>query len=295
MAWSGGTFTRAEGTTGWADDEAASIGIESGRHDTSDNDLAAGINACLNKDGSNAATAALNMGGFRLTALGNATALTDAAKVLQVQNGTYNFAGAGGSGAAYTLDLAPDLTAYAQGQVFWFFAFTNSSSTTPTLNVNGVGAKTIKRPDLSALAIADIVGGRTYCVAYDGTDFLLQNPTPQYVSWTPTVGISAGAVGSTSTTGVYKRDIENVVHFTLEFTTTVSGGGGLIDFTLPTTALNQHTNYVGSELIATAPNMAIGRHTSTTVVQLSRVGPISTLSWGDGTYTIRVSGSYPSA
>ena len=55
MAWSAGVFTRTNGTytgTGvWTSDAAASVKITATRHDTHDQDLAAGINACLHKGG----------------------------------------------------------------------------------------------------------------------------------------------------------------------------------------------------------------------------------------------------
>jgi len=74
MAWSGGTFTRANGATEWQDDAALGIGIEAGLHDAQDNDLATGINTCLTKDGQNTPTANLPMGGFKHTGAGVATA-----------------------------------------------------------------------------------------------------------------------------------------------------------------------------------------------------------------------------
>lgn len=65
MAWSGGTFTRTNGVnsgaTTWATDAAAGVKIVDTRHDTHDQDLATGINQCLNKDGSNYADA-INVG-----------------------------------------------------------------------------------------------------------------------------------------------------------------------------------------------------------------------------------------
>jgi|DEB0MinimDraft_6_1074348.scaffolds.fasta_scaffold07704_2 hypothetical protein len=68
MVWSGGTFTRIDGTTGFQDDEAAGTGIESGIMDTAFNDLATdGINQTLNKAGQNSPTANLPMGGFKHT------------------------------------------------------------------------------------------------------------------------------------------------------------------------------------------------------------------------------------
>ena len=88
MAWSGGTYTKGNNATGgWTGDAASGIGIEAGRHDTQDNDFATGINQCLNKDGSNAATGNLNIGSFKLTAVANGTASTDATNYGQVEAG----------------------------------------------------------------------------------------------------------------------------------------------------------------------------------------------------------------
>jgi hypothetical protein len=76
MAWSGGTFTRANPT--WVTDAGLGIGIEAGRHDAQDNDFTTGINQCLNKDGSNSATGNLNFGGFLPTNIGAGTAAAPA-------------------------------------------------------------------------------------------------------------------------------------------------------------------------------------------------------------------------
>lgn len=78
MPWSAGTFTRTYGSTGWQGDNVAGTPILADRHDTNDQDLATGINACINKDGSNSMTANLNMGGFIPTNLGAGTAAAPA-------------------------------------------------------------------------------------------------------------------------------------------------------------------------------------------------------------------------
>lgn len=86
MGWSGGNYTKGNAATGgWVGDASLGIGIEAGRHDTQDNDFATGINQCLNKDGSNAATGNLNLGGFIPTNLGSGTA---AAPALCMNNDT---------------------------------------------------------------------------------------------------------------------------------------------------------------------------------------------------------------
>lgn len=77
--WSGGTYTKGNNATGgWTGDQSLGIGIEAGRHDTQDDDFATGINQCLNKDGSNAATGNLNLGGYRPTNIASGTAAAPA-------------------------------------------------------------------------------------------------------------------------------------------------------------------------------------------------------------------------
>lgn len=100
MPWSGGSFSRTNGsntgTTVWQQDEAGAVDIEADRHDTHDQDLADGINACLAKDGSNAMTGNLNLNG---NSFDNASApvnftetdpvdLTDAGNALSVGGAT---------------------------------------------------------------------------------------------------------------------------------------------------------------------------------------------------------------
>jgi hypothetical protein len=85
MAWSGGTFTRANPT--WASDAQGGLGIEPGRHDAQDNDFTTGINQCINKDGSNAMTGNLNLNTNKIVGLANGTNSTDATSWGQLTNG----------------------------------------------------------------------------------------------------------------------------------------------------------------------------------------------------------------
>lgn len=86
MPWVGGIYKKSNfATNGWTGDAANNIGIEAGRHDTQDDDFAAGISQCLNKDGSNAVTGNLNFGGsYKITNLTPGTASTDSATYGQV-------------------------------------------------------------------------------------------------------------------------------------------------------------------------------------------------------------------
>jgi len=100
MPWSSGSFTRTDGTrtgsTVWAQAKAALVKIIASAHDTHDQDLASGINACLNKNGENAATANIAMGSHKLTGLANATTSGDALHYGQI----------GSAVQAYDADLA---------------------------------------------------------------------------------------------------------------------------------------------------------------------------------------------
>lgn len=86
----------------------------------------------------------------------------------------------GGAADAQTLtsDSVAAITAYAAGMAFVFKAgYTNTGAA--TLNVDGVGAKSIKKGGAqAALAANDIVAGGIYFVAYEssGDCFLLLNP-----------------------------------------------------------------------------------------------------------------------
>lgn len=208
MGWSGGTYRKGNyGTNGWTGDASLGIGIEAGRHDTQDDDFQNGINQCLNKDGSNAATGNLNLGANRITNVGAGTARNDAAQVGQVQDSALQWGGtSGGAANAQTLTLSPVVTAYAAGQRFSFLAgFTNTAAA--TLNVNGVGAKNIFNAATgAAIGAGEIVSGRAYEVIYDGTQFLLLNDvTPiqngDYI-WLGTTGGTATAQTATATPAI---------------------------------------------------------------------------------------------
>lgn len=86
------------------------------------------------------------------------------------------YAAGGGSANAQTVTLSPAVSAYAAGlKACWLPADANTSST-PTLNLNGVGAETIIKTGGAALANGDLSISAVACVVYDGTYFELQNP-----------------------------------------------------------------------------------------------------------------------
>ena len=85
MPWKiDGTFERVTNNTQeqtpdklWVQDLEASIKIIATRHDYHDHDIAEGITRCLNLDGYNQMYANLNMGGYKITNVDDATVNTD--------------------------------------------------------------------------------------------------------------------------------------------------------------------------------------------------------------------------
>ena len=183
MPWSGSspnqTFQRSDGTrtgtTVWQQADAAGVDIIATDHDTHDQDFAASLNAALKKDGGNTPTANLPMGGFRHTNVANAAALTQYLTASQAfaQVGEY-VATVGGSANAVTLTTGFSLSAYAAGQTFLFKVATSNSGAT-TINVDGLGAKTVLRQEGTALQSSDLYADAFARVTYDGTYFKLQN------------------------------------------------------------------------------------------------------------------------
>lgn len=89
-----------------------------------------------------------------------------------IQNASYIYAADSGGSDAYAITLAPAITAYTVGMAIQFKANTANTGAA-TLNVNGLGAKTIKKNVSSDLSTGDILAGQMVKVLYDGTNFQL--------------------------------------------------------------------------------------------------------------------------
>ena len=71
---------------------------------------------------------------------------------------------------AYAATLAPAITAYTTDQKV-YLKFTNANTGAATINLNGLGAKSIKKSGTAALVAGDISAGQILCLVYDGTNF----------------------------------------------------------------------------------------------------------------------------
>lgn len=104
-----------------------------------------------------------------------------------------------GTANTYVITLATAPTAYAKYQTFRFVAKTTNTGAS-TLNVNGLGAKAIKKNVTSDLVVGDILAGQVITVTYDGTNF-------QIVPMNVTTGIFSGDLNNLTSPGLYSGGI----------------------------------------------------------------------------------------
>jgi hypothetical protein len=149
--------------------------ISSTNYNSQNTDYNNGLSNVICKDGQTTITANLPMSNYRHTGVGNAVARSDYAAAGQVQDGAFIWCGtAGGTADALTLTPSPAITAYAAGQVFRFIAGASPNTGAATVAVSGLSAKAIQAYG-AALAASQIVAGKIYQVAYDGTQFQLSS------------------------------------------------------------------------------------------------------------------------
>jgi hypothetical protein len=170
MAFSGGIYIL---TYNWTT-EAAAPPIEIAKLDTEFAGVATGLSTCILRDGTGLPTAAIPFNSQRITTLGNATANADAANAGQVQNGSLITLSAVSGVDTITATMTPTLAAYTTRMVITFTP-AGSNTGAATLNINGLGAKSIKKGNGTALAAADLVAAVPALLIYDGTNFVLIN------------------------------------------------------------------------------------------------------------------------
>lgn len=108
-----------------------------------------------------------------------------------VFNSVYQFAEDAEANDTYAITIAGWSSAYATGQVVYFLANTANTGAA-TLNINGIGAKTIKKQNDQDLATGDIEAGQVVVVAYNADDDvfeMLSTPASlQALAYRATVG-----------------------------------------------------------------------------------------------------------
>jgi hypothetical protein len=116
----------------------------------------------------------VNLNFQRVTNLADATAASDAVNVNVLQSTLTQHAAGGGSTNTYTASLSPAPASYVAGLLLYVLIPASSTNTGAcTLNVNSLGAKSIKTQAGADPASGALVSGGIYAFIYDGTNFQL--------------------------------------------------------------------------------------------------------------------------
>ncbi len=225
-----------------------------------------------------------------------------------------------GSANAYSVTASPPLTSLSEGScVAVKINVTNTAGS--TINVNGLGAKAIKKGNGLDVAAGQLKAGSIYTLRYDGVNFILQgeggdygNAQPEHVLAPYTIGTEDGVIpgtmpnnGPTSAETInltaqnqeytiasgwhsglrkIKAVISNLAAGVIKADTTV--GGILGTFTADATAtaariLSGYTAYVnGQKVTGNIPSKAAQTYTPTTTDQA-----IGANQWLTGIQTIK--------
>lgn len=117
---------------------------------------------------------------------------TPAVNAATIQKGAWLYAADAGANDTYAITLTPAPAAYTTGMVVRFKANTANTGAA-TLNVNALGAKTIKKDSNQDLVTGDIKASQFVEVIYDGTNFqLISGDNPYGAKGDIVVGTALG-------------------------------------------------------------------------------------------------------
>lgn len=143
---------------------------------------------------------------------------------------TYDYIASATGSDAYAITVAPAPTAYVTGQKFTFKADVANTGAA-TLNVNSLGAKTIKKNVTVDLATNDIIANSIVTVVYDGTNFQLDNggiSTTGNGDYAADYTVGSSAIQNSTQTHTITHNlgtIPRLINVTTQNVSTVGGGG----------------------------------------------------------------------
>ena len=140
-----------------------------------------------------------------------------------------------GAANAYAIAPVPPITAYVTGQVVTLKP-THANTTASTINVNSLGTKNIKLLDGTDPVANNLLTAGTYIVIYDGTNFVLQNPSGAGSTQPTTQYLTSGSSATYTTPANCKKIKVRMIG-------SGGGGGGTGGTTGPTGAQGQTTSF----------------------------------------------------
>jgi hypothetical protein len=117
------------------------------------------------------------------------------ARANEIQNSSFVYAASSAGSDTYAITLSPSPASYAVGQVFYFLADVANTGAA-TLNVNALGAITIKKNRDRDLETGDIEANQVVGVIYDGTNFQMFTQLASYTLYAS--GVATRAIDAAS-------------------------------------------------------------------------------------------------
>lgn len=177
-----------------------------------------------------------------------------------LQHNAEKYAADAGANDTYVITLSPVPTSYTNGMVVYFKANTANTGTA-TINVNSLGAKTIVKYVNTTLADGDIAAGQFCTLIYDGTNFVLQNPIANIISFTSTSDVSDGPAATS--------------------TQTITHGLGRIPVIVRLTAYGPQAGVVSTGVYDTSGNRCVYRTVAGGVITVAKSTSISISLYDD--------------
>lgn len=141
------------------------------------------------------------------------------------------------SGAANTITLtfSPAFTSYTSGIMFVRWKMANAVTGATVVNVNGLGNKSLVKPDGSAMVTGDLLVGTECLGVYDGTNMVLVSNTANAVK-------KSDFGGGLTASNYFKLPSGHILQWTNGVTVTGNGGDGFTNqnqaISFPTTFPN---------------------------------------------------------
>lgn len=216
-----------------------------------------------------------------------------------LQNDFAGFTGAvivtgvdGGAADAYTLTPANALPAYST-KMLTVFAPTTNNTGACTLNISGLGVKSIKSITGAALTLGDLITGQVYLLLYTGTEFRLTGITKNYVDQIVVSGTLPGVNTPANAGKFYTTDGTSGAWATIDTSIVFvdKGDSGTTTQTLDYSAgQNQRIKVTGAHTIALSNWPAAGK-LGTLLLELVNSAAFTvtwpTVNWvkSDGSFT----------
>ncbi|MCE1184468.1 MAG: hypothetical protein LWW92_02520, partial [Rhodocyclales bacterium] len=178
-----------------------------------------------------------------------------------IQSQAYTAFSAGGGAPNFTLTPTPAATAYSAG-LRYRVKFGGASGSGATLNVSGLGVKSLKQYDAAGVKVGAVIAANQLVdLEYDGVDFVLLNPLPFALGNMRAAAVVTAPIVLTSVDVGKCYSINSGGSLTLPLATTVPSGSMFLVYATVATSVSRQgsdTIYIGSSSTEVVVNLNVG-------------------------------------